>query len=233
MRLSLHFADVIDNNDPNQKAMIQVRILPEMKDFDEAKLPWVRPFINTGMSEDQYSMNLPENDSKVWVVFIDEFFREGYYLAGAFIDGFFDFSAVQTSLNKIAELSDTTYNNIRFNRLADGTVIFHNDNTGEVGIYHSSGKYIVIDDSGDITIKADVKVTGNAEITESLQVGSGSQPLTLYTSTEAAMATLLLALSTHVHPDPLTGSVGPSPTLGLTTSTIGLTAAESQKSSSD
>ncbi len=230
MQLSLHYATVIDNNETNKKSMIKERILPEMKDFDSNKLPWVRPFINQGMSEDQYSFNPPENDSKIWVVFTDKYFKEGYYLSGSFIDGHFNYTSVQTDLNKIAELSNTAYPNIRFNRLPDGTIMFHNNSTGEVGIYHSSGQYVVIDNTGAVTISKNLDVDGT------LEVGTGSQPLTLYTSLESAMNILLAALSTHVHVDPLTGTTGP-PTAPLLTyvngSIIGLDLAESQKSSSD
>ena len=66
MLMSLHYATVIDNNDPDKKAKIKVRILPEMKDFAEDKLPWIRSFMNEGMSDEQYSYNPPENDSKIW-----------------------------------------------------------------------------------------------------------------------------------------------------------------------
>lgn len=246
MQVSLHYATVIDNEDSDQKAKVQVRVLPEMKDMDEDKLPWVRPFINPGMSENSYGYNVPEVDSKIWVVFIDKYFHDGYYLTGSFIDGFFDFSSVQSDLNDVTELSDKSYANIRFTRLPDGTVIFHNDDTGEVGIKHSSGKYVVIDDSGDIhisgdatiqgdqTVEGDSTIEGDSTVQGDLAVGSATQPLTLYTSLETALSTLLTILAAHIHVDPLTGTTGPPqpPLTTTTTATIGLSNAQSQDSKS-
>ena len=237
MGMSLHYAIVKDNNDPDEKGKIQVQILPEMKDMEDSHLPWVRPFINTGMSTNQFSHSIPENDSSVWVVFLDTTLREGYFLTGAFIDGYFDFDSIKSSLDKISELSDTSYANIRFQRFPDGTITFHNDDTGEIGVYHSSGKYIVLDNNGDVTVDAgSVTFTGDHTIDGSLQVGNGASAVTLYDGLVSAMNTLLAALSTHVHPVPLFGSVGPSlPPLStyIDSTVIGLGAAESSSTTTD
>jgi len=237
MELSLHYATVVDNNDTDQKAKIKIRILPEMKDFDDAKLPWYRPFFPDGMSADQFSYNPPENDSKIWVICTDKFLTDGYYLAGAFIDGFFDFSSVQSDLQNISELSNTDYDKLRFTKMPDGTIIFHNDSTGEVGVYHNSGKYVIIDNNGDVHISSDFYNIGDFDIDGDLTVsgsgsfGSATQPVTLFTALQTALNTLLVTLSTHVHTDPISGSTGP-PTPPLTTytsgSVIGLDSAEAQ-----
>lgn len=235
----MHYATVIDNNDPDKKAKIQVRVLPEMKDMEESKLPWVRPFLNAGMSATEYDYNPPQNDSKVWTVFTDKFFKHGMYITGSFIDGFFDYSSIETALGNISELSGTDYDKLRFNRLPDGTIIFHNDDTGEVGVYHSSGKYILIDENGDIKITSDINQIGDLFIDGKLEVGtSGTEPLMKWTSFQTAMNTLLVALSTHIHADPLTGSTGPPfPGSPLTTYTstgapLNMDPAESQDSKS-
>jgi len=209
MHLSLHYATVVDNDDSDKKAKIQIRILPEMDGFEASKLPWYRPFMNEGMTADQFSNNLPAVDSKIWVVATDKLMIDGYYITGSFIDGFFDYSTIQTALDNVAELSDSTYANIKFNKYTDGTVVFHNDDTGETGIYHSSGKYIVIDVDGLTTVNGSVTVKEDGIVEGSLAVGSAAEPAVMWTSFKTAMSLLLTALSTHVHTDPLSGSTGP------------------------
>lgn len=151
--MKLYYATVVDNDDQNhddekQLSRIKVRALPEMNGIEEDHLPWVRPFLPIGMSASHFSHTPPENDSKVWVIFIDDYFKNGYYLTGAFIDGFFDFSTIEDDLGNISESIDLTYPNLKFYYLPDGTIIFYNSDTGDKGIYHSNGSYDISTSDG-------------------------------------------------------------------------------------
>ena len=89
ININLYKAKVIDTADTDSKAKIKVRLLPEMKDISEDHLPWVRSFFTLGMSATNYSFHLPKIDSYVWVFFLDEYFQEGFWFTGIFMDGFF------------------------------------------------------------------------------------------------------------------------------------------------
>ena len=151
--VKLYYATVINNDDQNhddglKKGRIQVQVLPEMKDIDDKYLPWVKPFFNSGMSASSFSYNSPEIDDKVWVLFVDHYWKNGYYLTGAFINGFFDESVITTKMNDIAETVDTTYPNLKFWLTLDQSLFFFNTDTGDKGFINQNGLYFFIDTDG-------------------------------------------------------------------------------------
>jgi hypothetical protein len=151
--IKLYYAEVIDNDDQNHDdgkklGRIKVKVLPEMKDIKDSYLPWIRPFIQKGMSSSQYSYHSPEVGDKIWVIFLDDYWKEGYYLWGAFIDGFFDYASIESDLGNIAESIDTTYPNVKFYYTPDGSLFFLNTDTGDKGFLNSNGLYVIIDTDG-------------------------------------------------------------------------------------
>ena len=164
IELKLYYGEVINNDDSSEKegklGRIQVRLLPEMKDIPTTFLPWIRPFMSEGMSSDHYSFNSPEIGDKIWCLF-DKYFKEGYYLRGAFIDGFFDYDSVTSSLSNIDETITTTYPHLKFKKFKDGSIEFHNTDTGEIGVYHNTGSYFLMDADGNIILN---NKDGNAKI---------------------------------------------------------------------
>jgi hypothetical protein len=156
-KIKLYIAEVVDNDDQNSDdgeklGRIKVKLLPEMKDLKDSNLPWVRPFFQIGMSSSQFSYSSPEVGDRVWVFYIDEYLKNGYYLWGSFIDGFFDFSTISDELGNIAESPDTTYPNLKFFYIPDGSILFWNTDTGDKGVYNSNGSYIFISADGQIYI---------------------------------------------------------------------------------
>ena len=149
IELKLYYAEVVANDDQTapdatKLSRIKVRLLPEMKGIVDSYLPWVRPFLIGGMSATNFSHNPPEIGSKVWCLFTDNTFHDGYYLSGAFIDGFFQPTTVDTSLANITEVVTTVYPNLKFYLFKDGTILFENSSNGDVGVYQNSGSYIFI-----------------------------------------------------------------------------------------
>jgi hypothetical protein len=168
MKLDLLNCDVIDNDDTNagdnvHLSRIRIRPTPEMNSIDESLLPWARPLFNEGMKDGNFSHSVPEKGSKVWCIFLDAYYKQGYYITGQFIDGFFNWEGVKNVLeNKIDAIGSQVYPNPRFTQLPDGSIIFNNTATGEMGILHNSGTYAVINSKGGINIVAVDKIIAKA-----------------------------------------------------------------------
>lgn len=144
-------AKVINNNDLERKARIQVRVLPDLQDVrKEVLLPWVLPFNNSGMAQEQYSMDLPKVGSMVWVFFYhSEMYLDGFYINGSFIEGFFDFDSIAERINAITEIgSNVAYPNLRFRLSQSGNIYFENTENGECGIVKSNGAYALLNNEG-------------------------------------------------------------------------------------
>lgn len=219
----LYFGRVEDNDDPDQLSRVKVRLLPEMNDADVDHLPWVRPFMVENMTADSYSHKPLEVGSTVWCLFIDEYFKQGFYIAGTFIDGLFDYGTVKDQIDSIPEIDSQTYPQARFTRYPDGTIIFQNTSSGEVGIYHSTGSYVVIDKEGSLTgySKKDVKFyNDSASLTldnagniiqnsdGTIQLNGDSDHLVTYSMLEGILNWLWTNLDTRMYIDPLTGVTG-------------------------
>ncbi len=155
--LTMYYATVTNNEDEDTKGKVQVRILPEFKDIKESMLPWASPFYSTGFSTTSQSMSIPEIGSKLYIL-ADEKFRKFYYLQGAYVDGLFDWGAIDTALDAVTELSDKTYPSVDFTLLNDGSIRFNNRDTGDIGFLHNTGTYFIIDTDGYITVS---EVSGN------------------------------------------------------------------------
>lgn len=166
------------NNNDHKKGRIQVRVIPYMIDVPEAHLPWYDPIIGAGNST-HFDFCPPKVGSNIVVVPVTKTLRNGYYLWADHIEGFFDYSKVETLLGNVSELSETTYSNIHFSLRENGNIEFEHITTGEYGILLKNGSYIFWDsngkmvvygkdqeiafsnDNGDITLKANGQVSIN------------------------------------------------------------------------
>jgi len=210
--LLLRYATVIDKSDPDEKGRIQVRILPELKDVKESLLPWADPYV-VGSDSTNVSMHLPEEGQTVKVL-VDKLFKYFYYIGGAYLDELFDYEGIESSLSSVAELSSSSYPDINFKLLSDGTVFFHNAVNGDVGIIQSTGTYLVVNDAGEIylnvngTVLSIVDGAVNLE-SDAITLAGESDNAVLWTQLNTSLQQLITTLSTHTHTDPLSGSTGP------------------------
>jgi hypothetical protein len=227
----LYYGKVIDDSDPDEKGKIQVRLLPEMKDMTEADLPWLYPFLMENQSEEAYSHKPLEIGSTVWCIFLDEYFKYGFFIAGAFINDLFDFSSIKDDLGNISEIDAQEYPNPRFTRYNDGTIVFTNTQTGEMGIYHSTGSYAVFDSEGSATVYStkSIKLYNDANSIEledsgdiiqdsngftatltssGLEVNGNTKTMVTFEDLQLLFNKLLGLLDAHTQIDPLTGSTG-------------------------
>ncbi len=193
-------ARVIDNNDDNKKSKIQVRILPELKDVKANKLPWISPkYSGSNETKNTGLHQIPEIDSLVLVEVWDWYDDMMCYLPyGDYNSGNNIYSKV-SELSSISELGTQTYPQPNyFKRHEDGTIEFHNTDTGEHGVLHHSGSYVVFDKDGNITINPDSNIVelGGSSLTEFVVKGNELQ--TQLNTLQTKFSSLITQLQTFV-----------------------------------
>ena len=210
-------AKVIDNVDPNKKGAIKIRVLPELKDvLDVDLLPWATPYcVGEGSQIDVGENRVPEIDSIIQVIVEDEKWTEFYYLDGDYVSGLYPYAKWENIKGNMSEIESTEYPQPHFTAYKDGTVIFNNTENGETGIYHSSGKYVLIDKDGKVFINGEMKISEDLEIEGDTKAG-GTKTLVTYSALNTALSTfksaIQVALNAHKHIDPLSGVTGiPAP----------------------
>lgn len=233
--MKLYIGKVEDVEDPDKKSKVKVRLLPEMKDAQPDHLPWVYPFMIESMNSDSFTHRFPELDSLVWCFFTSNSFHTGYYISAAFLEDIFDYSVVETAIDSIPEINKPQYPNAQFTKYKDGTIIFRNTETGEMGIYHSSGTYTVIDDEGSIFVKgvkdikfyndnASLELAQDGTITQTNDSGAGNtftidgdkfifngsaDTLVKFSQLKSILGAIFQTYDTSVYIDPLSGVAGP------------------------
>lgn len=189
-------AKVLDINDPEKKGKVKVRILPELNGVMEDSLPWIGPETksNTGSSLGIGTHNVPDLDSHIEVKIVNKYWTEIYYTYSSPVS---DESLYDSVINEIdiEELNPPTYPQPSFKRTKDGTIFFHDTDTGDVGIQHPSGLYVLISSDGSLYVRSlgDISFKGGT-----FQIGEGSDSVVLFTPLEE----ILIALLEHKHTAP-------------------------------
>jgi len=233
--LKLYYGRVVDNEDPDEKSKVKVRLLPEMKDAQEDHLPWLKPFMVNNMTSGAYSHSPLEIGSTVWAFFTSDSFQTGWYITASYLEDLFDWNDVAEDLNSITEGDNQEYPQARFIRYKDGTIVFHNTETGETGTYHNTGTYVFIDKEGSVFVKSvkdikfyndnssmEVKEDGTIELSN--DSGSGNtftvngstfefngnlKSLVKFEDLKNVLGTVFQTYDSSVYVDPLTGVAGP------------------------
>jgi hypothetical protein len=234
--VQLYTGEVVDTNDPDQKGRVKVRLLPEMKDAQESHLPWVYPFLIQSMTEDAFSHIYPDQGSLVWCFFTSDSFHTGYFISSVFLEDIFDYSVVEDAISNISEVQSPQYPQAKFTKYSDGTVVFTNTDTGDMGVYHSSGTYTVIDRDGGVFVKSnkniklyngdasiEMKEDGTIEQTNDSGLGNtftitsdgfefngNAKTLVRFQDLKTVLSTVFQTQDTAVIADPLSGVAGPT-----------------------
>lgn len=153
---TLHKGIVIDSKDPEEKGRIQVRVLPHCSEFKEGDCPWLKPFSGAYFGEELQFSSF-EKGALVWCM-MDETEHEKYIVAPYHVPLFFDFSVVKSVLDQVPELT-VKYEVMEFKKYNDGSVVFHNRETGDHGFVNSGGYYDIIDTDGNRVEKVKTKKT--------------------------------------------------------------------------
>lgn len=225
-------AVVIDNNDPDKKGKVKVRILPEMLDFKEADLPWVGIYsMSMGQNADYGEHIVLENDSNIRVLIEDwPFLKRIRYISDDYLEQQYIYTAFSTT--GVSEIGTQTYPQPSFKCYKDGTIDFHNSETGEHGVFFKDGGYFLVDATGNIYCNSKTKEikaynnNGYMKLTSSgnIELNGNADNVVTYadlntalglfkTSIESAIST---AITTHVHTGVLLGeAAAPLATLSL------------------
>ena len=220
-------AQVISLDDPTKKGLIQVRIFPEMIDLKNSDLPWAAKYsIGTGISSSNGVHELPEVNSYIRVVIEDwPFLQRIRYITDDYVEGLYIYS--KASSLAISELGAQTYPQPFFKCYKDGTLQFHNTETGEHGVFFKGGGYFLYDANGNFFLNAKskgIKVYndhGKIELKADGEIdlnGSTKQFVT-WAELNTAVNSLMTLLNAHVHQVVSVGSA----TLPTTTSTPPIT----------
>lgn len=156
--MQLRRALVIDNDDSafdgKKLSRVKVKILPELKDVKTSNLPWVEPFENgkNGVSSDTASQNIPEVDSYIRVLILDQYWKQIRYLSGNYIEGLATYQKWEQDISSsITDIDSQTYPQpVFFEIYKDGSAVFRNTSSGETGCYHAKGTYSIFDKDGNI-----------------------------------------------------------------------------------
>lgn len=176
----LYKAEVVDNNDTQQQARIQIYIASFMEGWAGDLLPWARPFFNVtggdfgkttigtncapkvadpeidviGKTFTFGECDIPEKETVVWVWFEnDEEKKNPYYITGVQLKK----STASRSFNNVvkANLDDVVgkYPDIKFRIDRNGYVKFHSSNLKviESGEYNSADSYFYHKDDQMLT----------------------------------------------------------------------------------
>ncbi|NCB03783.1 MAG: hypothetical protein EOM67_16750, partial [Spirochaetia bacterium] len=150
---------VIDTNDSDKQGKIKLRILPEMNMMSENHLPWARPQIHNsyGLSKEEgsYSHKIPELDTLVYCEVSDDW-TSFYYLDEIpfYGPGYSYEDTLSFIQESIEELEEQTYPQPSYTKTKDGTVEFHNTETGESGIIYPSGTYFHVRSDGTLKVQS-------------------------------------------------------------------------------
>lgn len=146
-------AIVTDVLDPERRGRVKVRIMPELYDTPVEQLPWVEFYSpGIGIGADSSAHIVPSLGTYVKVIIEDPQWNNIKWTHGDYIPGREGYRFVH-ELN-VKELSPQTYPQPNMQRTADGTIIFHNTETGEIGIVKQDGTYFLMGLQGQVVVKS-------------------------------------------------------------------------------
>lgn len=153
------WAEVIDNVDEDEQGKVQVKILPELNGVaSDDDLPWAIPYsqCKTGVTAETGEHNVPDIGSHISVLIMDQYWKDiRYKKESPYIRDYYIYEKFAED-NKIdsSELEAPEYPQPRFERTADGVIKFHNTETGDIGLIHPTGAYVLINKAGDVFVRA-------------------------------------------------------------------------------
>lgn len=152
---------VIDNNDPDKLGKIQVQILPEFAQLDEALLPWISPTHtaqNHTTDQGVGTHRVPPIESYVNVEISSDWQSFSYGSTMQVANLHYPYPSFEENFN-VPDVEIPEYPQPEFTKKDDGTIFFHNTETGEMGLQHSTGTYICIDVDGNPYVRSLNKLT--------------------------------------------------------------------------
>lgn len=189
---------VVDNKDPKEIGRLLIRIYPELESLEDDSLPWVLPRVETN------SHSIPPIGSFVFVEVSKDWTVFFYERIGPPISSRYPYKSIKESLEEMEGLETQEYPQPIAIQREDGSIFFHNEDTGESGLKHSSGMQILLKKDGSFSLfqkgKIDLKFDSSGskmtiEGIDNIEIGGGGDSLVLYET----LSEILDKLLTHNH----------------------------------
>lgn len=217
-------ARVEDNNDSKKQGRVQVRIYPEFESLDQASLPWAEPYIEGDIcipgNNPVGKYSIPEKGSFI-VVEIDSTWQEFHYLGlTPKRDRGENLSDITKELSNLTDVDITYPQPLYLLRSKDGSIAYHNTDTGELGIVSSKGVFVSFDSEGNLNLGSKdgsiMKFSSNGELTFTGKVNSAGSSFALFEPLKEILEKLL----THIHVAPNGPTTAAQESTGVPLSTL-------------
>ena len=195
---------VVDNNDPKKLGRVKVRIFPEFDTLEENSLPWADPMNYDDIclpGQNVGVFRIPEVNSFI-VVRIDTTWQN--FLYSGRTPNRDRTGVVEGILEDLSSKIDTAPEYpqpLHLMRTKDGTIAYHNTDTGELGIVNAKGVHLNYDKDGNFVlgVKDGFKFTITADGSMSLTGGQNEGgPLVFFNPLKEILEKLL----DHIHVAP-------------------------------
>lgn len=153
-------AIVVDNKDPDKQGKVLLKILPEFSTFSDDKLPWATPKFNSPFGlliEDGGNIHkIPEVDSYVYCDISEDWTSFQYSEEIPYLLSVYSYDDVLDIIkNSIDELGDNEYPQPFYEKTKDGSILFRNTDTGELGFISPSGFSFHLKEDGSFEIRTE------------------------------------------------------------------------------
>lgn len=143
---------VINNIDPDEKGKVQVRIFPELLDVSDNHLPWASPNIRTNIH------SIPKEGSFIFVEINEDWTDFSYNQQSPYVSAMYPYEKIKENVDSASNSGSHKYPQPTALLMEDGSTYFHNEETGECGLIHSSGVHIILKDDGSFSMVQDGKI---------------------------------------------------------------------------
>lgn len=215
----IFYAQVIDNNDPDQAGKIKIKIPHIHEQVEDDYLPWAKAkYLFSGGSSSYGKSNIPEIGSLVWIEFAEpQNYRKPYYIADIHLNNFHPHKLFNNNVKSNITGFGSSYPDVKYDYYKNGVCVGVSSNSSnpEIFIYHPSKTQIYINKNGDVIINGkEITVTGdNVALNGKTIINTSTDPIAkpvektlLGESTELAIENLVTILSSLVAIDSITNA---------------------------
>lgn len=172
---------VVSNKDPDEQGRIKIRVPDMMEGWQEELLPWARKFsFGTGGSDSFGASWIPEETTKVWIIFSDPGkWKFPYYIGDAEFKELNAAKVFSTRISKHVPKFLSKYPDVKFTILKNGVcfAMSSSDKTPEILLSNPKGNLIHLDSEGTIYVGNDsggIKIDKSGDIYIGDEDGSGT-----------------------------------------------------------
>jgi hypothetical protein len=195
-----YVAEIVDNNDTDKEGKVQIKILPEMKDFGQDDYPWARQAKSFSGGSNSYGIScIPETNSKVWIYFEDEInFRNAFYLFDLNLESLHPHELYEDDIKSTVGGS-ASYPDVKFLYFKNGIclAVSSSDSKPEVTIYHPKA-WVHINTQGLLEYSDNYSNTIKTTTANKIEINGNTKELVTWTELNTALQTMLTLLNADI-----------------------------------